>query len=109
LKEILFPTLIQVSYKNQRCLAIMDQEISFEPLIKFIKDNLKEELPRIIEEDFDHQSMSSLGDGGRLAIEGQKKRLGKKDGRRSPSISSTSSLSTQMESITNGNCPYLPL
>ena len=81
----------------------MDQEISFEPLIKFIKDNLKEELPRIIEEDFDHQSMSSLGDGG------QKKRLGKKDGRRSPSISSTSSLSTQMESITNGNCPYLPL
>lgn len=32
----------------------MDQEISFEPLIKFIKDNLKEELPRIIEEDFDH-------------------------------------------------------
>ena len=70
MKEILFPTLIQVSYKNQRCLAIMDQEISFEPLIKFIKDNLKEELPRIIEEDFDHQSMSSLGDGGRMAIEG---------------------------------------
>jgi hypothetical protein len=24
LKEILFPTLIQASYKNERCLAIMD-------------------------------------------------------------------------------------
>lgn len=45
---------------------------------------MKEELPRIMEEEFDHQSMSSLGDiGGRL---GAVKRKG-----RNPSRSSTNS------------------
>jgi hypothetical protein len=66
---------------------------------------MKEELPRIMEEEFDHQSMSSLGDiGGRLgAVKARKNR--------EPSRSSTNSsgCSTQMESISNGNCPYLPL
>ena len=79
----------------------MNQEISFDPLIKFLKDNMKEELPRIMEEEFDHQSMSSLGEigGG----------LGKR--RRSPSAHSSvsSGCSIQLESISNGNCPYLPL
>jgi|TARA_B110000285_G_C15010481_1_gene556151 hypothetical protein len=54
LKEILFPTLIQTSYKSDRCVAIMNQEISFDPLIKFLNDNMKEELPRIMEEEFDY-------------------------------------------------------
>lgn len=69
---------------------------------------MKEELPRIMEEEFDHQSMSSLGDiGGRLGnVKARKNREG-----RNPSRSSTNSsgCSTQMESISNGNCPYLPL
>lgn len=101
-KEILFPTLIMASYKSDRCVAIMNQEISFSPLVKFLQDNMKEELPRIMEEEFDYQSISSLGDdprkgGGRVG--------------RSPSLSSTNSsgCSIQMESISNGNCPFLPL
>jgi hypothetical protein len=61
LKEILFPTLIQVSYKNERSLAIMDQEISIDLLIDYLELNVKEELPRIIEEECDYQSVSSLG------------------------------------------------
>ena len=63
----------------------MNQEISFDPIIKFLKDNMKEELPRIMEEEFDHQSMSSLGDiGGRLgAVKARKNR--------NPSRSSTNS------------------
>ena len=52
-----------------------------------------------MEEEFDYQSISSLGErgGGR--------------GMRSPSMGSTNSsaCSIQMESISNGNCPYLPL
>mmetsp|Transcript_37178 Transcript_37178/g.57078 ORF Transcript_37178/g.57078 Transcript_37178/m.57078 type:complete len:110 (-) Transcript_37178:105-434(-) len=81
LKEILFPTLIMASYKSERCVAIMNQEISFDPIIKFLQDNMKEELPRIAEEEFDYQSISSLGE-----------RPGKgKGGLRSPSIASTSS------------------
>ncbi len=36
LKEILFPSLIQASYKNDRILAIMDQEISIEMLVSFL-------------------------------------------------------------------------
>ncbi len=54
LKEILFPTLITASYKNDRSLAIMDQEMSIEMLVDFIELNLKEELPKIIEEEYDH-------------------------------------------------------
>jgi len=81
LKEILFPTLIMASYKSERCVAIMNQEISFAPLIKFLQDNMKEELPRIMEEEFDQQSISSLGERG-----GGGGRRG-----RSPSMSSTNS------------------
>lgn len=98
LKEILFPTLVQASYRNERCLAIMNQEISFDPLIKFLKDSMKEELPRIMEEEFDQQSVSSLGDFGGA--------LGQKKLKRS---TSDSSASLQLERISNGNCPYLPL
>jgi hypothetical protein len=49
---------------------------------------MKEELPRIMEEEFDHQSMSSLGDiGGRLGnVKARKNREG-----RNPSRSSTNS------------------
>lgn len=36
LKEILFPTLIAASYKNDRSLAIMDQEISIDMIVNFI-------------------------------------------------------------------------
>jgi hypothetical protein len=61
LKEILFPTLIQASYKNERSLAIMDQELSIELLVDYLELNVKEELPRIIEEECDYQSVSSLG------------------------------------------------
>ena len=60
--------------------------------------NLKEELPRIVEEDYDQQSMSSVGHKG----------VGERN--RSPSISSTNSstCSLQMEML-NGNSPFLPL
>jgi hypothetical protein len=39
----------------------MDQEISIEMLVDFIQINLKDELPKIIEEECDYQSMSSVG------------------------------------------------
>ena len=99
MKEILFPTLIMTSYKSERCVAIMNQEISFDPIIKFLQANMKEELPRIMEEEFDYQSISSLGERGKV-------RQG-----RSPSMSSTGSsgCSIRMETIGDGNCPYLPL
>jgi hypothetical protein len=61
LKDILFPTLIQASYKNDRCLAIMDQEISIDLIVDFIQLNLKEELPKIVEEKDEYHSISSLG------------------------------------------------
>ena len=61
LKDVLFPTLIQASYKNERCLAIMDQELSIEMLVDYIQFNLKEELPKIVEEMDDYHSISSLG------------------------------------------------
>lgn len=81
LKEILFPTLIAASYKSERSVAIMNQELSLDPFVKFLNDNMKEELPRIMEEEFDYQSISSFGEGNKRV-----------PGRgRSPSMSSISS------------------
>ena len=37
LKEILFPTLIMCSYKSERCVAIMNQELDMGPIIKFLQ------------------------------------------------------------------------
>lgn len=107
LKEILFPTLIMASYKSERCVAIMNQEISFDPLIKFLQDNMKEELPRIVEEEFDYQSISSFGE----PVQGKPRNGGQGRRGRSPSISSANSsgCSIQLASIGDGNCPYLPL
>ena len=51
LKEILFPTLIALGYKNTRIYEIMDQEIAFESIVKFIENNLRDELPRIMEDE----------------------------------------------------------
>jgi hypothetical protein len=58
----------------------MNQEISFDPLIKFLNDKMKEELPSIMEEDFDYQSISSLGERDRG-----------RSGLRSPSMGSANS------------------
>ena len=40
-KEILYPTLISVGYKNERNLAILDQEIDMNILIKYLEQNIK--------------------------------------------------------------------
>jgi competence transcription factor ComK len=64
----------------------MDQEISIELLVDFIQITLKEELPRIVEEECDYQSMSSVGKtAGASGID--------RNTNRSPSISSTNSSS----------------
>lgn len=63
LKEILFPTLISASYKSERALAIMNQEIDLQMLVKFLEENVKEELPKIVEEEHEYMSISSLTGG----------------------------------------------
>ena len=51
LKEILFPTLVAVSYQNTRSVAIMDQELNLDVLVKYIEANIAEELPKIMEQE----------------------------------------------------------
>jgi len=99
LKEILFPTLVQASYKNERSLSIMDQEISIKLLVDFISLNLKEELPKIVEEVDDYHSISSLG--------GHQVNMDRRT--RSPSQSSTSSQASMQIDIASGNSPFLSL
>ena len=48
-KEILFPTLIAATYQNQRSLAIVDQELDMSELVKYVEQNISEELPKIME------------------------------------------------------------
>ncbi len=96
-KDLLFPTLMQVSYKNERCLAIMDNEMDLDMLVKFIQNCLKEELPKIIEEENDCQSLSSMSHS---ALD---------RGRRSPSISSTNSSQCSIPQVDMLNSPCVPL
>ena len=68
LKEIMFPALICASYHNQRSLAILHQEIDVDMLYRYLEVNIRDELPRIMEEQqeycSDHtKSMSSFGRG----------------------------------------------
>ena len=75
-------------------------------MVDYLELNIKEELPRIIEEECDYQSVSSLGHQGTAGGNGGLDRLTN----RSPSHSSThsSNCSFQMDNV-NGNTPYLPL
>jgi hypothetical protein len=52
LKDILFPTLISISYKNDRNVEIMNKEINLEMLIMFLKEKIQLE-PIIEEEEMD--------------------------------------------------------
>ena len=49
LKEILFPTLVTASFRNDRSVAIMDQEMNISVLVSYIETNITEELPKILE------------------------------------------------------------
>lgn len=83
----------------------MDQEISIDLIVDFLQDNLKDELPKIIEEDNDYQSMSSLGGG--MQIQGNN---GERRTNRSPSLSSTKSSNCSLQlDLVNGNSPFLPM
>lgn len=84
----------------------MDQEISIEMLVDFIQMNLKEELPKIVEELDDYHSISSLGGAAAHQVAQVVERR-----TRSPSQSSrTSSQCSSMQfDVVNGNSPFLPL
>ena len=70
-------------------------------IVNFIKTNIKEELPKIIEEENDYQSMSSMSHSA-AAME--------RRSRRSPSLSSTNSSQCSLQiDMTSGNSPYVPL
>lgn len=55
-KEILYPTLIAAAYQNERSLAILHQEIDVVLLHKYLEQNIKVELPRILEESNEYNS-----------------------------------------------------
>ena len=52
LKDILFPTLISISYKNDRNVEILNKEINLEMLVMFLKEKINLE-PIIEEEEID--------------------------------------------------------
>jgi hypothetical protein len=58
-KDILFPTLVCLSYKNDMNLEIIDNEMDKDYLKKYIKNAKKEELYNIPEDDLEQRSMDS--------------------------------------------------
>ena len=91
----------QIQELLDRRLELKEQLAAIEEEIEAINAEISE-LTGLMEEEFDYQSISSLGDGTHR---------NHRRGGRSPSISSTTSSmqSMPMETLASGNCPYLPL
>lgn len=58
-KDILFPTLICLSYKDEINLEIIDNEMDKGYLRKYLKNSQKEELYNIPEDELEGRSMDS--------------------------------------------------
>ena len=58
-KDILFPTLICLSYSDEINLKIIDNEMDKDYLKKYIKNTKKEELYNIPEDDMEQRSFDS--------------------------------------------------
>jgi hypothetical protein len=94
-KDILFPTLIWLSYKDDINLEIIDNEMDKDYLKKYIKNAKKEELYNIPEDDLEQRSMDSSS----ICSIGQK----------SHSISSTNSSTTSITTnLKMEHCPFIP-
>jgi hypothetical protein len=90
--------VIAASYQNKRSQAIIDQEMDMGVLVQFLEHNIREELPKIMEQEQEYCSdhTKSMGSFGKA---------------RSHSISSTGSKSVesvQMDFLAGSN-PFLPL
>ncbi|CAI2369130.1 unnamed protein product [Moneuplotes crassus] len=95
-KDILFPTLICLSYKDSINLQIIDNEMDKDYLKKYIKTTKKEELYNIPEDDLEQRSLDSSS----ICSIGQ---------RSSHSISSTNSSTTSITTnLKMEHCPFIP-
>jgi len=95
-KDILFPTLICLSYKDEINLKIIDNEMDKDYLKKYIKNTKKEELYNIPEDEMELKSLDSSS----ICSLGQ---------RSSHSISSTNSSTTSITTnLKLEHCPYIP-
>jgi hypothetical protein len=94
-KDILFPTLIWLSYKDDINLEIIDNEMDKDYLKKYIRNAKKEELYNIPEDELEQRSMDSSS----ICSIGQK----------SHSISSTNSSTTSITTnLKMEHCPFIP-
>ena len=62
LRDILFPTLITMTYNNERNTQILAKEINLEFIVMYLKEKIQ--LEPILEEDVDDVSSSINNDGG---------------------------------------------
>ena len=91
-KEILFPTLISLSFKDKINLDIIDNEMDKDYLKKYVRNAMKDELYNIPEDDLekslDSSSICSLG-------------------KKSHSISSTNSSTSITTNLRMEHCPFI--
>lgn len=122
LKDILFPTIISISYKNERNVEILNKEINLEMLIMFLKEKIQLE-PIIEEEEVDKLDESKeeislnlikMGKGegllnniGGIAQNNDNVISGLK--KRTMSFSSTASSTKSCHDMLTGVSDYIPL
>ena len=89
-KDILFPTLICLSFANQENLEIIDSEMDKEYLRKYVRNAKKDECLNMLEDDIEYKSIdSSMG--------------------KTHSISSTNSSTTSITTdLKMEHCPFVP-
>lgn len=66
LKDILFPTLITMTYNNERNTQILAKEINLEFIVMYLKEKIQ--LEPILEEDVDDVSSSINNEGGNINL-----------------------------------------
>ena len=118
LKDILFPTIITITYKNERNIEILNKEINLEMLTMFLREKIQLE-PIIEEEEMDKldesreeinfnlikmskgQMMTNPPNGDLMNLPGMKKRT--------MSFSSTASSTKSCHDMLTGVSDYIPL
>jgi hypothetical protein len=113
LKDIFFPTLIAISYNNQRNVDILNKEINLEMLSIFLKEKIQ--LEPIIEEDESREELNEIN-FSMMSVKGEYVnsltpegilKIGMK--KRNMSFSSTASSTKSCHDMLTGVSDFIPL
>ncbi len=113
LKDIFFPTLISISYNNQRNVEILNKEINLEMISIFLKEKIQ--LEPILEEDESREELNEIN-FSMMGVKGEYVNSITSEGllnigikKRNMSFSSTASSTKSCHDMLTGVSDFIPL